>query len=175
MTFLPAISLPLLAILFYEDQKYRAVSWIIFPILAVEFIAYSIITVGLIDMLYNSFYNIVFLVFQLLLITLYFSVKEKKIVLITKDYLGIGDILFLICLAFLFSPLNFIVFYFGSLFIILAGILLYILLKRDYKPQLPLAGFQSLILTALIITNSISGNAFKFHADTQLATYILGS
>jgi hypothetical protein len=175
MALLPAICLPLLAILFYEDQKYRAVSWIIFPFLAIVFIVYSIITAGLTDMLYNSFFNLSFLFIQLLLISLYFSIKEKRIVIITRNYLGLGDILFLLCLAFFFSPLNFIAFYFGSLFIIVIGVLLYTLLKRSYKPQLPLAGLQSVILMGLIIVNSIIGGALKFQEDTQLANYLLGS
>jgi len=125
-------------------------------------------------MLYDCFYNLIFLFAQLLLISVYFSVKEKKIVIITKDYLGIGDILFLICLAFFFSPLNFMAFYFGSLFIILVGVLLYMLLKKQVKPQLPLAGLQAILLMSLIITNSIF-NLFKFYEDTQLVNYLLGS
>ena len=174
MAFLPAISLPLLAILFYEDQKHRAVSWILFPFLALLFIANSITAVGLTDTLYNTLYNFIFLFIQLLLISVYFSIKENKLVIITKDYLGLGDVLFLICIAFFFSPLNFMAFYFGSLFIILVGVLLYTMLKKQFKPQLPLAGLQAIILIGLIITNSI-GKLFKFQEDTQLVSFLLKS
>jgi len=165
MTFLPALSVPLLAILFYEDRKYRAVSWIVFPLLALTFIVCSLSYVRWTELLFNTFYNISFLLIQLLLITLYFSLKNRKIILITQNYLGTGDILFLLCLAFFFSPINYIVFYFTSLFLILAGVLVYLIVKRNFNLKLPLAGLQSLLLLALILLNIVCNNWFNYQND----------
>lgn len=174
MGFLPALSLPLLAILVYEDQKHRAVSWIVFPFLALTFIACSLSYLSLVELLYNISYNLGFLLMQLLLISIYFSVKERRIIIITQNYLGVGDILFLICLAFLFSPINYIVFYFTSLFIILVGIFVYMIVKRNFNSRLPLAGFQSLLLLMAILVNLVYDSRFKFQNDYLIVSQFFG-
>jgi len=86
-----------------------------------------------------------FIVLQLLFLTLYFSVRNRKFVNITSGLLGMGDILFLLSTAFYLSTLNFLFFYIVSL---IGALLLWLTLQSlstKKNKYIPLAGFQSLI------------------------------
>jgi hypothetical protein len=173
MALLPVLSVPFLAFLAYEDQRHRAVSWLVFPFITLIFIWCSIHFIGFNEMIYNVLYNLGFLILQLLLISMYFSIKEKRVVLITRNYLGLGDILFLFCLAFFFSPLNYMTFYFASLLIIVTGVFVYAVFRKKQYGQLPLAGWQSIILIVLILMNVLSGYGYRFCDDSLLMHQLL--
>ena len=85
---------------------------------------------------------------QLLLLTIYFSMKNKKWVNITKDYLGWGDILFLLTVAFFLSPMNYLFFYVGSLLVVLLFTML-ALVRNGTRYKIPLAGLQALLFAGL--------------------------
>jgi hypothetical protein len=137
----------ILFLIFFQDLKSRAVYWFLFPSLSVLLIALRF---------QHSFFrtewekailiNIGFIVLQLFFLTLYFSVRNRKWVNITTGLLGLGDILFLLSIAFYLSVLNFLFFYIASL----TGVSVFWLIwqgvsVKKYK-YIPLAGFQSLIL-----------------------------
>lgn len=132
-----------LCIISYEDFRYRAISiWV----------------VGLVFLLgiYHAFINLNwewhFLVFNLSFIfvqfwglSLYFSIKQNKIINITKKYIGTGDLVFFIAISPLFSPLQFCFFFVFSLILIL---FLFVIFQAFSKREttIPLAGLMSVVL-----------------------------
>ena len=78
------------------------------------------------------------------MITVYFSVKERTFVNIINTKIGIGDVLFFIACAFIFSLPNFILFFTFSL---LASALIVALFQKSIgKQNIPLAGIMSVFL-----------------------------
>ncbi len=128
-----------------EDFKHRAVSIWLFILLFVLQLAHN--TLFRPDWYLHSIVNIGFIVIQLILGMLYFSIKNGKLVNITTNLLGLGDILFFIWMATAFNTLNFVVFYFASLVIIL---ILFGLIKFKSTTTIPLAGCQAMGVSILI-------------------------
>ncbi|MBW4890137.1 hypothetical protein KXQ82_10440 [Mucilaginibacter sp. HMF5004] len=89
--------------------------------------------------------NAGFLILQLLLVSVYFSVKNKRWINITNELLGWGDILLLLSITCYFSILNYIFFYVFSLIAVVCIIIIRALINRRYE-QIPLAGLQACIL-----------------------------
>lgn len=164
----PLFSLPILLVLgfiIYEDFKFRAVTWYLFPLLAVIILIENIVVYTSVMSLQIFVTNFFFIVIQLIAVTFYLSIKSKKWIWIWEQYLGLGDILFLLVLCLFFSPLNLIVFYLGSLILTVAAVLL---LRKVYPSLaiIPLAGLQSGLLAALIILNLfMSSMNFKVDPD----------
>ncbi|MNS43960.1 Type IV leader peptidase family protein [compost metagenome] len=145
-----------LLIIAYQDFKSREVHWFLFPLLLIL----SLSKLWYIDQLKEVFsflINVLMVLVQLLLLTFYFSVKEKKLINIADNYLGWGDILFLFNLCFLLSPVNFILFYLVSLLATIICFLVYKAFVNTTKP-IPLAGLQALIFTIVYIIDLSSPN-----------------
>lgn len=124
----------------YEDFKYRAIHWWWLVI-----IAFSGYWIGHISVNYIAL-NILFIAIQLLSVSLYFSLKHRKFLNITNDYLGLGDILFFISLTFYFTPLEFIHFHIYSLiFTLIASVLIKVCVKLQIN-TIPLAGWMAIFL-----------------------------
>ena len=77
-----------LLFLFYQDLRYRAVYWLIFPVLLALLVGVTLGESLGREILISSSLNLAFLMLQLMLLTIYFSMKNKKWVNITKNYLG---------------------------------------------------------------------------------------
>ncbi len=143
--------LVILLLIFYQDLRFQAVSWIFFllgflinSVLAVKSLSFP-------DILLNMVIILLFIFFQLAIIYLFSWVKFKKRINIFSSVFGLGDLLFLIMILPVFSPLNFILFFIVSLvftllvFVALKG---FNLLKIK---KVPLAGLQSLFLFLVIL------------------------
>jgi cellulose synthase/poly-beta-1,6-N-acetylglucosamine synthase-like glycosyltransferase len=92
------------------------------------------------------------------------SLKERKVINILKTYLGLGDVLFFLVLTLAFSPINFVVFYLGSMLlttIIYAGIILF---NKNKKTLIPLAGAMSLLLIVTLLVEQTT-TSFQFFQD----------
>jgi len=94
--------------------------------------------------------NIGFLASQILLVSAYFSIKNKRLINITDQLLGLGDILFLLSISIYLSVLNFLVFYILSLVIVLFSWLTWQLFSQKKGHEIPLAGLQALILIVVL-------------------------
>ena len=101
----------LLSVIVYQDFRYRAISWVTLPLLFATFTANYILETDFNSFLQSFLFNIGFIVFQLIAVTVYFSLKNRAITNITSKYIGWGDILFFTVASAVFSPVNFIVFY----------------------------------------------------------------
>ena len=97
--------------------------------------------------------NISFLAVVYVLLSTWLSIKERVLVNITKLHLGLGDILFLLCLTFYFPPVSFFLFYGISFFLISILYGVYYLLFKPEDRTIPLAGIQgSILLCTLLIS-----------------------
>src|ERR1700743_489851 len=108
MLLLQVFTMAVLALIFLQDVRGRAVYWFLFPLLAAALVSIRF-------NLHEAWINMVFIVVQLLILTVYFSLKSSQWVNITTQLLGLGDILFLVCIALYFPVLSFLLFYTGSL------------------------------------------------------------
>ena len=150
--------------IFWQDLRERAVSWVLFPLLTVLFIFYNSYYLNLDLQIRHFLMTFVFLFIQGGLLFLYFSFKDRKVVNVFKDRLGLGDVLFLLSTCFLFSLPNFIIFYMGSLVVILLIWIIILNFKNNREVTIPLAGLQSIILSTLFIIH-IACSCFQFHND----------
>jgi len=157
----------LLAVLIFQDFKSRSVYWYIFPMIFIAGLVLNYIE-------YRSFFfrqlilSQLFLVIQLILVTIYFSVKNKKLVNITDSQIGLGDILFLLSITPMLTTLNYIFYYISSLFFALLFYGIYALLIRTEK-TIPLAGIQAIFLSGLLILLKVSGNISLLKSDILLS------
>ena len=119
------------------------------------------------DLLTESVYDFLFIGIQLLLLWLYFSMKNKRFINITHQYLGLGDILFLMAITFYLSPVNYVLFYIGSLIVVLLYTLTQQVLLKKVNPQIPLAGLQALLL-CFILVFSLINPSFKLYTDSWI-------
>jgi len=142
-----------LAVIVLQDIKYREISWVLIPLILAGFIykAMEYKNILMTDVLLN----ISFIAIQLLLLTIYISIKNKKPVNIVNTYLGIGDILFFLVICVAFSPINFIAFYILSLVFTLAAIIIYNRFSGKQTKEIPLAGSMATVLIFLLITTEI--------------------
>jgi hypothetical protein len=144
-----------------QDFKYRAISWYAFPVLAVFLVlsnpAVDYIEIGL---------NLAFILLNYALATLLISLKHRKPVNLMKSHIGLGDVLMLLCLAVYFPVLNFFLFYLASLLLIAAGTGMYLLWRNPAGYTVPLAGLQSFLLLALMLT------AWRTGLSIHTATWI---
>lgn len=140
----------------FQDIKYRAISWYAFPLLFILLLwnndKFEIVDLGL---------NITFLIVNYLVVTLVFSIKEKTVINIFYKYIGIGDLLMLVCLGVWFPFFNFFAFYFLSLLLVIIGASMYIFTHRSKHFTVPLAGLQSAMLSILVIFNWVTGTALN--------------
>ncbi|MCH5718193.1 hypothetical protein MKP07_19360 [Niabella hibiscisoli] len=90
----------------------------------------------------------------LLLSTLlvYYRFKQGSFKEVINQKLGMGDVVFWIAITPLFSLFNFILFFIASLLIVLIIMLIRVAYKKPVT-LIPLAGYQALVLVAIILSN----------------------
>jgi hypothetical protein len=145
------IAIPLIPVII-EDFRHRHISivWLVFFVVCT--LIYQLNTsISFSEFVVNSVINFLFILVHYIILTAYFSIKDKKIVDLKKKYLGAGDIFFLISVSFLFSPVNFICFFLLSL----VFSLLFTAVGKLFMPgklvTIPLAGLQALFLIFILI------------------------
>jgi len=160
--------LVLLAI-FVQDIRSRSVYWILFPLLLVLFIVSDLVRHELIVGLWlPTSLNLGFLALQLIIITCYFSLKEKRWVNVSINLLGWGDILLLVSISFYLSFANFLFFHVVSFVLTLTSWLIWQLFADKKSERIPLAGIQSLILAVFL-----SGDWWLYHVDATNDAWLL--
>ena len=129
----------MLVLCFYQDVRYRGIHWLAFPFILAGALALNWNELDLIALVYN----VGFLLFLLLGLTLYLTLKERKLVNITEGYFSWGDILFLLAITPLFSVQWFVIFFtFGTILT-----LFFHLIASMIKPQktIPYAGYLAVV------------------------------
>lgn len=161
------ITISLLGVIFIQDMMYHAVTWYLFPVLMAGLLSLRLLsgesftTIG-----QSSLVNFAVVCMVLLMLTLYLLLRKGRILNITKEHLGIGDILFFGVVGCYLSVLNFMLFFNISL---VCAVLLYLLLKVITKSKhIPLAGFQSLVFIVFLV-----GDRWYFHYHITDDTWLL--
>src|SRR5688572_23908787 len=144
------------AVIFLQDFQKREVMFFLFPLLGVLGFFKSLLSVGVNEVLSNSFINLAIISFQLALLFIYFLALKKRTNI--HDKIGIGDLLILSALCFFFSPVNFVMFHLCSLVLSLIFHCLFQKHRayRDSKKSIALAGWQSFFLIIVIIHQPFS-------------------
>ncbi len=143
----------LLTIAFYQDWKFRAISWIVFPALA---LVTTLLFIE-IDLPWEIIrINLLFLSIVIGCLFLYVSLKRKRLTNIFKQDFGLGDVLFLIAITPLFAERNFILFFISGMLI--SGIIHGMVSLKNENKQIPLAGYLALYLIALKGVEVFSSN-----------------
>ena len=153
-----------LCVIAYQDFTSRAVTWIYFPTLAVIGICIHIYSCSDLKVVCReTFCNILFITFQFLLSFIYFIARNKFKMISLSSKIGLGDLLFLLASSFLFSPLQFVIFYTSSLFFSLIAYLTFFIIKKSNSSgTIPLAGLQSVYLSIWLLFFVSGFNYFLF-------------
>lgn len=160
-----------LLLIFLQDIRSHSVYWFLFPLLAASLLILKLQSQFIGDAWQSILFNISFLALQLFILTVYFSVNNKKWVNVTRKLLGWGDILFLLSIAFYLSVLNYLFFYVASLLLILSFWLIRNLITQNKYNYIPLAGLQALIF-AILLTGYWCCHCFDPTDDTWLLPFI---
>jgi len=138
--------------IFFQDVKSRSVYWIFFPVLTALFLLLHYTESNSRPWAWQSAgFNIAFFIAQLLLVTIYFSVRNQKLTNITTRLLGLGDVLFILSIAFYLSIFNFLFFYIASLIAVLIFWLIWQSVSSEKNKHIPLAGLQALLFSAFLL------------------------
>jgi hypothetical protein len=133
----------------YQDFKYRTISIWTIPVMFVLVLIINLNSVPAKLLFTNALINIVIFLCQLALVTVYFSVKHKKITNIVNRYLGAGDIYFILLMGIMFSPLLFLFFLVVGLIAVGIGFAFSQLVLENHQNTIPLAGGLAIMLVLL--------------------------
>jgi hypothetical protein len=166
---LKVLILVVLALIAVQDIRSRSVYWFWFPILLLLFIAAGLLQYRSLTAIGETgFINCTFLALQFLLVSIYFSLRNRKWVNITTGLLGWGDILLLLSVAFYLSVLNLLVFYVVSLIGALLTWLIWQAITDQKDKHIPLAGLQAIFLGAFFTVDW-----FRLHLNLTEDAWIL--
>lgn len=133
-------------VIFYQDLKHRAVHWAVFPVL------FGLSIWSSYPLSWDVILNASFVLFTLVLLTVYLSIKHQKFVSITKGFFSWGDILFLLAIVPLFSFHLYIYFFTFGTILSLVYHLIAMMVKR--QKTIPYAGYMSLTaIPYLVLAN----------------------
>lgn len=136
----------ILLFIFFQDLKLRAVYWFLFPIVLALSVWVGLETSNLENMLWSFS----FFIFSMGFLTLYLSLKQGKLINITKGFFSWGDILFLLAIIPLFSFHLYLMFFtLGTIGTLLIHAIVLLVSKGD--KTIPFAGYMSLLLTSYLI------------------------
>lgn len=166
------VLLVLLAIVVYQDLKQREISWLLIPFLLGCFLARGFLLIPSNEIISNTLLNISFIVLQLLVLTAYVSIKNKKISNVINSFLGLGDVLFFVVICLAFSSVNFILFYVMSLLFTLVGFIAYNMLVKKATKEIPLAGAMAMVMITLILLNQWMPQ-FNFYNDDYITGFLI--
>jgi len=143
-----------LLILTIQDFRLRAVHWILFPIILMLFIADSLSHVELKDYISGVAINLLLVSAQGVILFVYYIVQGKKLKHILTRILGLGDILFIIIMAFAFSWTSFILFYIAGLIFALFFWMIRIFITGNNRGLVPLAGLLAIYMIIVMIAGA---------------------
>jgi hypothetical protein len=138
-----------------QDFRFRAVHWILFPLLLILLVADSLFVSKIENYLDSISINLLVIVLQGLILIAYYKLKGTPFINFIRERIGLGDLLFVIVMAFAFSWSTFLFYYIaGLLFTLITWIVLRNLIRT--KSQLvPLAGLLALFMILIMIADIV--------------------
>lgn len=158
------ILIGLLGVVVFQDFKSKEISWFLIPLLFMGFATYALFRIDIQELITFFGLNFLIIAINLIGVTLLISIKEKRFTNILKSHLGLGDVLFFLVLTLAFSPLNFIIFYLGSVLFITLLYAGFIYSNKKKALLIPLAGAMSVLLIFTLTLAQIS-SSFQLYQD----------
>jgi len=158
-----------LSMVAYQDFSERQIHWLLIPMCFALFISISTAQIGFSSSLKFLLWNLLFFSFQLLLLIVYFFMKHKRFVNLLDNYLGIGDILFILTLCSTLSPVNFLLFYFAVLVLTLFVHLVSLKAISNLKAEIPLAGVFAVSFMSLLFIHCVKQDFNLYNNDYFLS------
>ncbi|MCF8715538.1 prepilin peptidase [Joostella atrarenae] len=140
-------------IIFYQDIQKRLIH-IVLPITIGVFTVF--LNFKKVDFWHQMVWINSFLLLNFLVLIIYYSLKNKRLVNIFKSQIGIGDLLIFIAVSPLFNYSNYLLFFITSL---LFSLVLFFFFKNRYKngQTIPLAGYLSIFLIGVLTYSYMAG------------------
>lgn len=160
----------LLAILSWQDFRSRLISWWLIPLLLTAFVFTGKEQLSWMEIGKLFLFNLIFLGIQFLLVWTVMSFRKRKFIQMNEQ-IGIGDVLFLICLAAAFSTINFFIFYTIVLLIVLLISIPVKLFRSSEKMLIPLAGAIAVPMIVLILFRLFDPK-INFYSEEWLANFL---
>lgn len=169
-----SIGILTLGILSWQDFRSRQIAWWLLPVLAFVFFVVASSGNSVQEVGRGFAINMTFLCLQFLFVWVWFSVKQKKRSRLIDTHIGLGDVLFMICIAMAFSPANFIVFYILGMCMTLLVTIAVKLFRPGIGSEIPLAGALALPLMVLCLCR-IFDPAVNFYNDEWVSSFFFHS
>lgn len=138
--------------IFLQDWKFRKIH-ILLPIILFTVSYLGVILLDHKTKIKFVLINIAFFLVIFLVLVLYMSNKNKKIINPFQNYFGLGDLLFYLSISPLFLLKNYIVFFIVSM--LFSIVLELLILRKKSQKSIPLAGFSGLLLLLIICFESL--------------------
>lgn len=158
----------MLAMVVWQDFRYRAIYIWVFPLLTAAIVAHSVV-LGVFSATSVAM-NLAFIAVQLGLLNILVYWRTHKWLMRTERWLGWGDIAFFAVSACCFSTVNFVVFYVVSLLIVLFAALAAMAFGKFIK-SIPLAGGQALLL-ALVMLADYTNHGRRLYMDIGMQLFV---
>lgn len=159
-----------LGTLAFQDFHSRRISWWLLPIVVAGLLLGGAGQASLIGIGRSFLINMLFLGVQFVLLWGWFFLRNRRNIKLIDRQIGLGDILFVICPAFAFSPVNFLVYYTAGLVLTLTGVLLFRMFRSPEKLLIPLAGALALALIVLCCWR-LADPQVNFYSDEWLLSF----
>jgi hypothetical protein len=134
---------------FYQDLRYRGVYWWTFVLVLVGSLCYNFPNLSAAEIVNKG----LFLLLNLFALTLYLTLKNKKLTAFWNGYFAVGDLLFLVSILPLFSFFQFVVFFSAGTIGTLLIHYFALLVSSKYENTIPFAGHMALLLCLFELFN----------------------
>lgn len=144
-----------LLLIMIQDFRFRAVHWVLFPVLLILIIADGLYVSKIHDYLASISINLLIILIQGLLLITYYKIQGTDLSIVMKRMFGIGDLLFIMIMAFAFTWSTFLFYYIAGLCFTL---LIWVTIKRVSTTRsklVPLAGLLSLYMIIIMLADII--------------------
>jgi hypothetical protein len=138
-----------------QDFRFRAVHWILFPLLLILLVADSLFVSKIENYLDSISINLLVIVLQGLILIAYYKLKGTPFINFIRERIGLGDLLFVIVMAFAFSWSTFLFYYIAGL---LFTLITWIVLRNHIRTKsqlVPLAGLLALFMILIMIADIV--------------------
>jgi hypothetical protein len=169
-TLITLLSIAALAVVVVQDFRQRMISWYLVPILFMLFAANALLAISIIEAAYTFTVNLAFIILQLLMLTIYFSLRKRRLINIIDTWLGLGDVLLFIVLCTAFSPVNYFIFYLSSLLLAIIGFGIYKAFKGASN-TIPLAGTMSIAMI-ILLSLQVFIDPSRFYSDMHVLNFL---
>jgi hypothetical protein len=145
----------LLIIIIYQDFKFHAISWFLFPLIGILFFFKGLQSMDFREQIHYFSLNIGIVFLQLVGVSFYFSIKQKHWASVINKQLGIGDILILLAFCLSFSTVNFVFYLLISFILILLIFWIQVTFFSKENKYIPLAGYLGITYNLLLLLGLI--------------------